>query len=59
MMQSLMDVAKYLIDERGVKEADYQDLICVHQAAKVLLQLIDQTMCRKMEDERYYSLNLL
>ena len=47
--------AKYLIDEKGAEEADYEDLICVHQAAKVLLQLIDQAMCRKMEEERYYS----
>lgn len=57
MMKSLIHGAKYLVDEKYAKKADYQVLISVQQAAKTLLELVDQTIYTKMEEECCKALN--
>ncbi|MCO5558220.1 hypothetical protein L7F22_011799 [Adiantum nelumboides] len=51
MMRSLINGASYLTDAKSLEEADIQDLIFVQQSAKALLQLVDDNVRARMEEE--------
>lgn len=44
--------ATYLTDDESLETADLQSLVFVQQAAKTLLQLVNDSLHARMEEER-------
>ncbi|KAH7280502.1 hypothetical protein KP509_37G070700 [Ceratopteris richardii] len=57
MMKALMNGSTYLVDASALGEADFQTLISVQQASKMLLQLVEEYIFRKLEEERFKLLD--
>lgn len=57
MMNSLLNGATYLTDDESLETADLQSLVFVQQAAKTLLQLVNDSLHARMEEERLKALD--